>query len=234
LFRHGLRVAITGQPNAGKSSLLNALLGAERAIVTPHPGTTRDVIEESADFAGVPVVLSDTAGMRDSADAVERIGIERARAVADAADLVLAVLDSTAPLDLQLPLLERGEVIAVLNKIDLPARWSVAELPAGCEPVRVSATVPLGLEALRAAVLHRAGVQWADNLPTLTSTRQRDALGKVEAGLGAALETVELGLPPDLIAVDVQSALDHIGSVTGLVSSEDVLDAVFSEFCIGK
>ena len=237
LLREGLRIAITGRPNVGKSSLLNALLGAERAIVTPQPGTTRDVLEDHADFDGVPVVLYDTAGLRDAADEVERIGVERARTVALGADVVLVVLDTARPLASQRALLEEGAPIAVLNKIDLPCVWSadeVADVAAGHESVRVSATLPSGLDALRHAVTRRASLQWSDNLPTLTSARQHDALVNVERSLAQAIEALQQGLPPDLIAVDVQAALDHVGAVTGLVTSEDVLDAIFREFCIGK
>jgi tRNA modification GTPase len=238
LLRHGLRVAITGPPNAGKSSLLNALLGIERAIVTPVPGTTRDVIEDSADFDGVPVVLSDTAGLREVGDTVERIGIERARAAAAGADVVLIVLDTTAPLAPQHRLLEaHAAPLVVANKTDLRCIWSPAEraaLEAAHTVLPVSATERLGLDVLRAAVLQRAGDQWSDNLPTLTSTRQRDGLAKVEQALAEALGGLRRGMPADLVAVDVQAALDHIATVTGAITSEDVLDAVFAEFCIGK
>lgn len=237
VLRDGLRVAITGRPNVGKSSLLNALLGAERAIVTARPGTTRDVIEASADFDGIPVVLCDTAGLREAGDEVERIGVERARTVAAAADVVLVVLDTARPLAGQRQLLGDGEPIAVLNKIDLPTAWNAAEtaeLEARHATVRVSATEPRGLDALRQAVTQRASVAWSDHLPTLTSARQHDALLKVQTSLATAIAALRDGVPPDLIAVDVQAALDHVGAVTGIVTSEDVLDAVFREFCIGK
>jgi len=236
LLREGLRVAITGRPNVGKSSLLNALLGAERAIVTAHPGTTRDVIEEAADFTGVPVLLADTAGLRDGGDEVEQIGIARAQQVIAAADVVLAVLDTARPLAPQLPLPD-GTPIIVLNKIDLPCAWSGDErrdLEAHSDTVAVSATVPLGLDALRQRVTQRAIGRWCDHLPTLTSARQHAALRRVEASLTDALAAVAAGMAPDLVAVDVHAALDHLGAVTGMVTTDDVLDVVFREFCIGK
>jgi tRNA modification GTPase len=237
LLRDGLRVAITGRPNVGKSSLLNALLGAERAIVSATPGTTRDVLEDSADFGGVPVVLCDTAGLRDAGDEVERIGIARAHSAAAAADVVLVVLDTAQPFAPQRAMLARDAPLAVLNKIDLACVWSADEIAAvesAYETVRISATVPRGLDALRQAVTQRGSGQWGDNVPTLISARQHDALVKVEAGLARALAALGDALPAELIAADVQGALEALGAVTGAVSSEEVLDAVFREFCIGK
>jgi tRNA modification GTPase len=146
------------------------------------------------------------------------------------------VLDITRPLAEQRALLAEGRLVA-LNKTDCPGVWSAterAELDTAYAVVPIAATVPLGLDALRAAVLRRAGVQWGDNLPALIGVRQCDALAKVESSLTAALAAVAALLPAELIAIDVQSALEHIGAVTGVPSSEDVLDAVFREFCIGK
>ncbi|MEO8604344.1 MAG: tRNA uridine-5-carboxymethylaminomethyl(34) synthesis GTPase MnmE [bacterium] len=235
LVRRGLRVVITGRPNAGKSSLLNALCGSERAIVSAIPGTTRDAIEATADFDGVPVTLVDTAGLRVAQDEVERLGVARAEAAAALADVVLVVLDRTCGFAEQRALPAEDRVV-VINKSDCASTWSAAEIGelAVYAPVNVAATVPIGLGALRAAVLARAGVQWGDNMPALIGIRQRDALSKVDACLTAALDAVAAGLPAELVAVDVQGAVDHIGAVTGAVSNEDVLDAVFREFCIGK
>jgi len=237
LLQNGLRVALSGRPNAGKSSLLNALVGADRAIVTPEPGTTRDVIEVNVDVGGVPVTLIDTAGLRDAGDAVERLGVARAEDAAARADLVLLVLDTARPFAEQAALVGRADAIAVLNKCDLPARWSAADeaAVAAAHPcVRVSATAPLGIDALRQALLARAGAEWADNVPPLTSARQRAALTHVAESLRAAHASLAAALPPELVAVDLQAALEHIGTVTGAVTSDDVLDAIFREFCIGK
>jgi tRNA modification GTPase len=236
LTRNGLRVVLSGRPNAGKSSLLNALCGEERAIVTAFPGTTRDAIEAQTDFDGIAVTLVDTAGRRETDDAVERLGVARAEAAVATADLVLVVLDATRPFGEQRVLLSQASLVAV-NKSDCPSAWSQderQELDASCAPVAISATEPRGLDALRAAVLGCAGVQWGDNVPPLASARQCDALAKAEASLSGALEAAAAALPVELIAVDVQAALDHIGAVTGSATSEDVLDAVFREFCIGK
>jgi tRNA modification GTPase len=237
LVREGIRVAIVGRPNVGKSSLLNALLGDERAIVTPIPGTTRDVIEESADFEGIAVVLFDTAGLREVADQIERMGVARARQVAHTADVRLVVMDRSIPPDLPTEMFDIDHSIAVLNKIDLPSVWresDVAKLRAYCSVVEVSALTGLGLDVLREAVMQLAGSGPVDGLPILSRVRQRDALAKVDACLTTAVASLREKTPVDLVAVDVQSALDHIGSITGIITSEDVLDIIFAEFCIGK
>jgi tRNA modification GTPase len=291
-LRDGLRVAIIGKPNVGKSSLLNALLGEDRAIVTAVAGTTRDTIDETADFDGVPVVLSDTAGLREAAhaDAVERLGIERTTAKIAQAQLLLKVLDAAAPLDEEdIAALRAGAGlphVVVLNKIDLPQIISgrdVRPLAADGPIVSVSATERLGLPALRQAVTgqsfhgqgpaadasvrvctrsvgssrharedgYAGGVgEWipasagmtgredpratVQDSPVLTSIRHRDALQKALRSLVLARESIADGRPAELVSVDVQDAIDHIGEITGQVTSEDVLDRIFSEFCIGK
>lgn len=239
LTRLGLRVALVGPPNVGKSSLLNALLGEDRAIVTPIPGTTRDLIEETADFGGVPVVLTDTAGLRESADPIEGIGVERARQSARKADVVLHVFDSSLPpppCPAQL-MFDVEHRIVVLNKSDLPSRWTTADLAklgTHRAAVRTSALTGEGLDALRSAVIEAMSPSVPDAGPVLSRSRQRDAVAKARQCLAHALEGLERGVPADLVAVDLQAALDHLGSVTGLITSDDVLDAIFAEFCIGK
>jgi tRNA modification GTPase len=236
LVRDGLRVAILGRPNAGKSSLLNALLGEERAIVTPIAGTTRDVIEEAADFFGVPVVLSDTAGLRDSPDEIEKIGIARAHATAQEADVSLLVVDASLTPEPPIVPVDR-RTIPVLNKIDLPSAWdgtALREAFGSTEPVRVSATQHLGLDDLRRRVLDQVVHAVPDGVPTLASERHREVLGKAHASLTAAVESAAGSLPLEIIAVDLQAALDHIGRVTGVIASDEILDAIFAEFCLGK
>jgi tRNA modification GTPase len=241
IFREGLRVALVGRPNVGKSSLLNALARANRAIVTEIPGTTRDVIEETIDVGGVPVMVVDTAGLRDGAatDRVEEIGIERARAAAAAADLVIAVVDRSV-LWADPPYLPGGgeqRLVLAVNKIDLPAAWQEAPPPLrdGADAVvGVSALTGAGLADLEEAIVAVAGRAARDATPPLTNTRQRDAIAKVEASLGDAVAAARSGAPPEIVAVDVQLALQHLGAVTGEIATDDVLDLVFREFCMGK
>jgi len=243
-IREGLRVAIVGKPNVGKSSLLNALLGQDRAIVTPIPGTTRDSIEEAADFDGIPVVLTDTAGLRATAhaDAIERLGMQRTTGKIAASQLLLAVFDASQALDAEDDAIRQAAAaapsIVVLNKIDLGVSLPPADLEAlaAAGPVvSVSATEPCGLDDLRAAVVARAGGDTIrDPGPVLTNVRHYAALVKTSESLGMARHSIEEGQPPDLIAVDVQDALDHVGEITGIVTNEAVLDRIFSEFCIGK
>jgi len=242
--RDGLRVAIIGKPNVGKSSLLNALLGEERAIVTPIAGTTRDAIDETADFDGVPVVLSDTAGLRPVADAdvVERIGMQHTAGRVDSAHVVLAVLDASRAVDAEDHAVfgAAGTVppIVVLNKSDLPPVVTAGDLHGwvnGAPVVAVSARTGAGLNDVRRAVLNRVAARpAADATPMLTSVRHVDTLSKAAVSLRLALAGLADLQPPDLVAVDVQDAIDHIGEVTGLITTDDVLDRIFREFCLGK
>jgi tRNA modification GTPase len=238
IYREGLRVAITGRPNVGKSSLLNAMARANRAIVTEIPGTTRDVLEEVIDIGGVPVVIADTAGLREAGDRVEQLGIERARAAAVAADLVVVVLDRSVPYadPPYWPEADQSIVVAV-NKIDLPAQWEHEPqdlLAVAAAVVHVSAQSGAGIGELERAIVGVAAGGAHDSTPPLTNTRQRDAVAKVEASLTRAVEAARAGAPPDLVAVDVQIALEHLGTVTGEIVNDDILDMVFREFCMGK
>ena len=244
IIRDGVRVAIIGKPNVGKSSLLNALLGEERAIVTPIAGTTRDAIDEPVDFDGIPVVLSDTAGLRDTdeAEAVERIGMQRTTNRIAHAQLLLTVLDASRPLDAQDDAVLRAHggaaQVIVLNKIDLPCvtrEADVHRIRNGDCIVSVSAQRHIGLGDLRRVLLEKITLgAAAPETPVLTNIRHVDALTKAHASLGLARASIVSRCPPDLVAVDVQDAIDHIGTVTGTITSEDVLDRIFSEFCIGK
>ncbi|CAM3895183.1 tRNA uridine-5-carboxymethylaminomethyl(34) synthesis GTPase MnmE [Deinococcus frigens] len=221
----GARLALIGRPNAGKSSLLNALVGFERSIVTAIPGTTRDYLEAELELAGVPVTLVDTAGLRETLDEIEAAGVRQARALANAADLVLVLEDGSTERE-ELPLDVTGKparVIRLRTKADLPASWSDAAL------LDVSAVTGAGLsqlrEAIRAALLGDAarGEAW------LTTERQSDAARRALAHVQAAQT-----LPDDLAGYELEEGLRALAEITGQDVQEDVVDAVFRNFCVGK
>jgi tRNA modification GTPase len=247
LVREGLRATIIGKPNAGKSSVMNLLLGAERAIVTPIPGTTRDVVEDTLQLGPWPLILQDTAGLRDSADPVERIGVERTRAHAAATDLVLAVFDSSRPFepeDAAVIALANGRAgLALLNKRDLSSRLTTAELLAhglALPVLEFSAHTADGLADLRdrmtLAAERLAGVGTTADRDgvAISRERHRDALARALTALDAARLSAASAMPPEIVAVDVSLVAEALGAITGEVSTEDVLDLVFREFCIGK
>ncbi|WP_043097237.1 tRNA uridine-5-carboxymethylaminomethyl(34) synthesis GTPase MnmE [Kallotenue papyrolyticum] len=243
LYRYGARAVLVGRPNAGKSSLLNALLRVERAIVTPIAGTTRDTLEETANLGGVPVVLIDTAGITATDDPVERIGVERSRRALATADLVLLVLDRAAALsdeDMAIAALTHGRpTVLVLNKADLPpqldAQPLIAAHPTLRAQVTVSATTGQGLEELGATVARALlGGSALPGETLVTNPRHRDALSRALEQLDSALAALQAGLSVDLVAVDVGAVVQALGEVTGETVGEDLLTAIFSRFCIGK
>jgi tRNA modification GTPase len=225
-LRDGIAVAIIGPPNAGKSSLLNQLARREAAITSPIAGTTRDVIEVAVDLAGYPVVLADTAGLRDSADAIEQEGLRRARARAEAAELRLFVFDAGRPQDAAGAAAWPGpDTLRVANKIDLPSK---TELPVGA--IGVSALTGEGIAALTAALAARVGAEYDIAAPLLTRTRHRTAL---EAARDALHRSFAAELP-ELRAEDLRLAWRSLGRITGHADVEDLLDVIFADFCIGK
>lgn len=236
LVREGALVAITGLPNVGKSSLFNALLSRERAIVSPVPGTTRDTLEETIDLEGIPARLVDTAGLRDARDPVESEGVRRARGAAEEADLVLLVLDGSRSLAAsERAALEAGRsgakpCVAVLNKCDLPRAG--ARHPDDAIPV--SARTGEGLGALRVAL--RTALTGEEMLedPVLTDARQAEELARCEAALASAGTAVRDGFPEELVLEDLRSALDALGAITGEFGGEELYDRIFTTFCIGK
>ena len=227
-LREGLLVAILGAPNAGKSSLLNALAGREAAIVSARAGTTRDVVEVRLDLAGVPVTLADTAGLRESANEIEAEGVRRARRRAEEADLVIAVFAADRAPDAATLAWVRPGTLVLANKLDLaPAPAAIG----GVVPLGISARTGTGLDALRARLAEEAAARAGLAAEaTLTRPRHRAALTEAAAWL-AELDTAPL---PELRAEALRAALRAIGRITGRVGVEAVLDAVFGEFCIGK
>ena len=242
VWMEGIRTVIAGRVNAGKSSLLNRLLNEERAMVTPIPGTTRDVIESTIQLQGLPLHLMDTAGFRKVRGRLEKIGVHRAAQKMEEADLVLLVIDGSRPLHQDdLDLLARVQskrAVVVLNKIDLPARVNEQALDAlasGLRRVRISALKGEGLEALRKAIVEviTSGLDTAD-LGVAPSLRHKEALERVSGHFQAAVSNLREGLPFEILAVDLQGGLEALGEIVGETANEEVLDRIFSRFCIGK
>jgi len=241
ITRHGLRTAIVGRPNVGKSSLLNALLRASRAIVTPVPGTTRDTLEETLNLRGIPLVLVDTAGIRaTSDDLVERLGIERSRNALAAADLALLVVDGSEPLtpvdgDIA-ALVGAKTALVVLNKSDLPAATIARDLLPDRPHLHVSALTGDGLDALEEAIVETvfAGQAAASQVVLVSSPRHKEAIHRALDHVIAAQETLAQGLPADFVSIDVTAAVNALGEITGETAHEDMLVAIFGRFCIGK
>ena len=241
IYRQGIRAAIVGRPNVGKSSLLNRLLRTSRAIVTDIPGTTRDTLEETLNLQGVPVVLVDTAGISaKTEDPIERLGIERSRAALAQADLALLVVDASQPLtgaDRDIAALVRDKpAIVVLNKIDLVEAWDTRSsiLDAPCAPV--SALTGEGLEGLEETIVETvfSGQVSAAEAPVVTSPRHKEALSRALDHVRAALDGHRTGQTADLVAIDLAAAVTVLGEITGQTASEDLIDAIFSNFCLGK
>ena len=236
----GIPAVIAGKPNAGKSSLLNALLGYERAIVTDIPGTTRDTLSEGCTLGGVPVRLTDTAGMRDSADAVEALGVERARQAVQSAELLLAVFDLSRPLeaeDREILALAKAvpRAVAVANKCDLPPLWEAGGLQAHFDRVcRVSALTGEGLEELGAAVAALFPLPEAAAGEILTNARQAEAVARALEYLRSAADALTQGWPPDAVLTECEGAMEAIGELTGRNVRQDVTEKIFSRFCVGK
>lgn len=236
----GVPCAIVGRPNAGKSSLLNAILGYDRAIVTDIPGTTRDTVEEKATLGGVLLRLIDTAGLRDTGDTVEQMGVRRSLDALERAELALVVLDGSAPLDENDRMVLQaaqsvGETIVLVNKSDLPQAADLACLEQqGIHPLAISAREHRGLDALEDEIARRfpAGSEQQGEL--LTNARQVEAAGRAEQALCSVQAGLEAGMPPDAVLSDVECALAALGEISGRRVTEDVTSRIFSRFCVGK
>jgi tRNA modification GTPase len=237
--REGVRVPIVGRPNAGKSSLFNALLGEERAIVAPSPGTTRDRVSERLEIAGIAVTLSDTAGVRDARDPVEAMGVERSLAALDGAALVLWVVDGSEAYDPAgdlLPAQLAGRnVIAAITKSDVAAVVQPLELANATQAVRVSSKTGEGLGELSAAIGTQLGARNPGGLASaVANPRHTDALARAHASLARAGEAAASGAPGEIVALELRESLAAIGEVTGRHASEELLERIFARFCIGK
>ncbi len=244
VLKNGARTAIIGRPNAGKSSLMNALAGYDRAIVTNIPGTTRDTVEESVLCGGVRLRLIDTAGIRDTADVVERMGVERSRHALESADLVLAVFDGSQPVtaeDEAVLALAAGQSrwVLIASKSDLPSApvpfvsWGADQTPPAAT-ISLSSVTGEGLECLEAVVaeLFPEGEVPAGEI--LAGARQQEAALRARDAIRRAKEALELGLTPDAVLTDAEEALDALGELTGRTAREEIVSRIFERFCVGK
>jgi tRNA modification GTPase len=240
-LRDGISVLILGRPNVGKSSLMNALLGESRAIVTEIAGTTRDTLEEQLVLAGFPVRLVDAAGVRATTDPVEQEGVRRAQDKAASADLVLLVVDGSKPLCeedlLASKLCQPQNTLLVVNKSDQAQGCDIKPLSCFSDPVAVSAKHGFGLAELRDAIvtsLHKDSVAVGSEGVVVTERRHREALLKAISALESLAASAETSAPLECLAMELREALASLGQITGETTPDEILDQIFSRFCIGK
>ncbi|WP_019506259.1 tRNA uridine-5-carboxymethylaminomethyl(34) synthesis GTPase MnmE [Pleurocapsa sp. PCC 7319] len=240
LLRSGLKVAIVGCPNVGKSSLLNAWSRSDRAIVTDLPGTTRDVIESTLVVGGIPIKVLDTAGIRETIDAVEKIGVERSRDAAEAADLILLTIDASVGWTIAdqkiYQQVKHQPLILIVNKTDLIAPQSINYPPEIKQVVHTSAAKNEGIDDLELAILASVAQKkiLATNSEVAVNQRQASALTRAKIALQQVQETITNQLPLDFWTIDLRGAIQALGEITGEEVTESVLDRIFSRFCIGK
>ncbi len=243
ILREGLKTIIVGKPNVGKSSLMNALLKETRAIVTDIPGTTRDVIEEQLNLRGIPLVLMDTAGIRDTEDLVERIGVDRAKQLFEKADLVMMMLDASTPVtkdDLDImQMIQKRKALIIINKADLPTALSQEDLPDWIEDhqiLKISLLEEEGLDQLEEALenLIFDGEKKDREKQMVTHIRHQQALENALIALEEGIKALKNRMPLDFVQVDYQEAMEQLGIIIGQSVKEDLIDHIFSNFCIGK
>jgi len=243
IIRDGIKTAIIGKPNVGKSSLLNALLRENRAIVTEIPGTTRDVLEEYMNIHGIPIKLIDTAGIRDTVDQIEKIGVERSRTQLEQADLIIFVMDASREIDEEdlhiMSLLKDKEIICLLNKIDLDEkidRTQIKRILGDGHIIDISAKNLEGIDLLEEKIKEQfyLGEIDVNNEVYITNVRHKNALEFAIVSLKEVKQSVINGMPEDCWAIDLKSTYEHIGTVTGDTVKEDMMSEIFSRFCLGK
>lgn len=243
ILREGLNTVILGKPNVGKSSLLNAILRQNRAIVTDVPGTTRDIIEEYVNVDGIPLKIVDTAGIRDTEDLVEKIGVDRAKEVVEDADLIIGIFDASRELtddDKEIiELIKERKSIVLLNKTDLPNVYNsddLAKILRNKKIINTAIAKGEGIEELEKTIVdmfYSGDVEVKDEV-MVTKLRHKDQLLKAKKNIVDAINGIELNVPLDCIEVDVKNCWTNLGEISGDTVSEDIIDKVFSEFCIGK
>jgi tRNA modification GTPase len=244
-FREGLSTAIVGRPNVGKSSLLNALIRKDRSIVTELPGTTRDVIEEYLNISGLPLRIMDTAGIRDSSDAAEKEGVARSIRSIETADLVIAIFDRSEQLTYEdfevIEKIRNKNGIVVLNKCDLPPAFGEDEIvsrlaPSSSRVLNISATRGDGLHELKESIFSSCLKDWKEEREgvVVTNLRHKRAIEAARKSLDNGLKSLEGNQPIEIIAIELRDSLDKLGEVVGAVTTEDILNKIFNDFCIGK
>lgn len=243
VLREGLETAIIGKPNVGKSSLLNALLNEKRAIVTDIPGTTRDVIEEYANIGGVPLKIIDTAGIRETEDVVEKLGVEKSRTYIERADLILVLFDSATALSAEdeeiLDLIKERQAIVLVNKSDLTAKLDLLHIEDKLQQqkiIRISTVTGEGLDVLEKTIVDMVygGQVKQGEGAFVNNVRQAEILRKANESLQDVLVTIENDMSPDFIVIDLRTVWERLGEITGDTVGEDIIDQIFSQFCIGK
>ena len=242
MIQEGIRTVILGKPNAGKSSLLNFLVGEDRAIVTEIAGTTRDTLEEYISLHGISLRIIDTAGIRETEDVVEKIGVEKARQMAEKADLILYVVDSSQPLDENdqeiMELLRGRKSIVIYNKTDLASAVDMGSLKekTGSQVIPVSVVEETGVEELEKAIreMFFQGEISFDDEVYITNARHKAALGEAEKSLEMVTESIEAGMPEDFFSIDLMGAYEALGRILGESLGEDLVNEIFSKFCVGK
>lgn len=243
ILKEGIMTVIVGKPNVGKSSFMNALLREQRAIVTDIPGTTRDVLEEFVNLEGVPLRIYDTAGIRQTEDVVEKIGVERSKEYVDRAELAILVLDLSEELEeednLIMDRIKDQQTIVVLNKTDLPRRLDLNRVKHHLPNARyaqISAKEETGLEDFTASLkdIFLLGNIDVNENTYITNVRHKDALIKAEESLYNVLESIEMGMPEDCFAIDLKNCYEYLGEITGDSVSDSIIDQIFSQFCLGK
>ena len=243
ILKEGIKTAIIGKPNAGKSSLLNAILKEERAIVTEYEGTTRDTIEEFVTIEGIPLKLIDTAGIRNAKDEVEKIGIKKSREIANTADLVIAIFDSSKELhreDIEiLDLIKNKKSIIILNKCDLETKIDEKNTKlneASDYIIKISALKNIGIDLLykKISELFNLNQINLDNDVLITNIRQKDFINKAIENVKKAKETIDKNMTSDIVAIFIKDILEDLGNITGEFVTEDIINEIFSKFCLGK
>lgn len=243
ILKEGVKIAIIGSPNAGKSSLLNSMLKEERAIVTDIAGTTRDIIEEQISIEGIPFKVIDTAGIRDAKDKIEQIGIEKSKKAANEADVILAVFDSSVPLNDEdreiLNLLKHKKSIIVLNKTDLKqvVNKECTEIhDVNTEVINISLKNNEGLEKIYESLVKMFNLNQInlDNELTITNIRHQELINKAIESTRMALNDLNNSMPIDIISINIKEVLEHLGEITGDNVSEDIIKSIFAKFCLGK